>query len=352
MSIDKHKTYGQTPSKLYTLWDLAQQLIGMREDFERRIAILNTKKLPPLLLPTEDKLTYIIIHAHNPEGYEISGIFYDMFGVPYANPNDYRHVKIYFNDIFIANAPYIVEQQIPILITSGTYNVKAVFNGITATLGIITFVNGTTTSLIFEFPRIEADITPWSIISHLSATAIKYGVDSVYTDAKDNNYYIVSAIENHLHLSGLVVSASLDVLLTINDYTLDFYGYISDTSQESNRSWSTPPIYSQYDSFQPINPILARTDFNWWFQQEKSSDTYPKKALVQEGSNYADVGYILPNRYTFYAAHHTWDRVEFQFTPTNANSYEPINIFHYSQSGTQEEFHLSSIPYNMAGPGF
>jgi hypothetical protein len=37
------KSYRDTPKKLFVLWEIAMQLIAMREDFERRIDALNKK---------------------------------------------------------------------------------------------------------------------------------------------------------------------------------------------------------------------------------------------------------------------------------------------------------------------
>ena len=37
MVIELKKTYSQTPSKIRTLWGIAHRLIGMYEDFDRKL---------------------------------------------------------------------------------------------------------------------------------------------------------------------------------------------------------------------------------------------------------------------------------------------------------------------------
>jgi len=92
---------------------------------------------------------YIMVHAHNPEGVEVTTI----------EPPGRFPVQLYIDDTFLG-----LQEEFPlngqIAIPPGTHTVTAVFNGMAKT-ETVTLEAGQTRVLEFTFERTEFDLAGW-----------------------------------------------------------------------------------------------------------------------------------------------------------------------------------------------
>jgi hypothetical protein len=102
----------------------------------RHVANLNLN-----VLPIEDG--YLLAHAHNPEGKEISGIGWGGFG----------NASIYIDGILSGISGS------PITLSPGHYSVQCRFNNLISGSQEVDIISGETSELIFSFDRTEIDVT-------------------------------------------------------------------------------------------------------------------------------------------------------------------------------------------------
>lgn len=123
-----------------------------------RLITLTALLFPFLTTLALAQISYIIVHAHNPEGLEIASIQ----GV------SQNSVGIYDGGTLIGYGAHdVVSHNQPITISSGSHTIKVKFNGITLEQNIV-LNSGETKVLTFIFERTELDLAP--IIGEKSST--------------------------------------------------------------------------------------------------------------------------------------------------------------------------------------
>jgi hypothetical protein len=244
-----------------------------------------------------DGKAYVIIHGHNPEGKEIgflSGV------VPVV------HIG-YWN----TSTPSLITQHGERYeISSGLQHVYVDFNGIHIDKGMINFEIGTTTELVFTFPRIEQilnfDINrsvnynlPWSKI-------LNYDIIEIFDDLKVYDY-----TPWQIALSTLVIlenEAIYNPTINVNgvsqiiaSYYINPFGYYMAVAANLTVSGDAPFFANSMSGAHisstdlpipapiiPIDFIVAQqSSFTNWFIQQITSTTYVSGSLIRTSGGYA-----------------------------------------------------------------
>lgn len=151
----KKLTYKITKRKLNILEAIYYRLnLNILE--ERYIALFNkVNNLEYQVSATIVNGTYIIAHAHSPEGKELGQFHLGEQLGPWSEA--INAPKVYIDNVYKFSTPSIRtnHEEKHLVNFSGYHNIKCEWNGIIVDLGNVNIIPKQTTTLTFNFPRIE-----------------------------------------------------------------------------------------------------------------------------------------------------------------------------------------------------
>ena len=387
MLDDPQKSYRPTPEKLRALWDIAMRLIAMREDFGRRIDMLDKKnsnilsKLaslpggeipgvppggpteppyeppyepppppppppgePPIIVEPAEQCE-VVIHAHNPEGIEIGSITNLM--IPSCSVG--------------SCARTLSEHFLPHSISSGIHAVSASFNRITINYGNVNFLPNTRTIITFTWPRTTQIVTFNHVGSGNYVGDGTSGGDSFRTPPPPSIPFGYMVIENcgwgwirrsignaNYTLTNSAFNANVN--WTCN-YEFVGGGGITYDSNSGGMSIVTRDMWFPFEI--PIQ------QFDSWFIRSKGTGNYPLIVLRETGTPgstaITNMGGYRTN--LMISALVSYDAIKFNLSTINAwaemNPWTlEMGSMSTSVSATMENLVLLSIPFDIDNVGF
>ncbi|MDD5595088.1 MAG: hypothetical protein PHY94_02465 [Candidatus Omnitrophica bacterium] len=332
---------------------------------------------------------YIIVHCHNPEGYEINSIQGVM-------SSTCRSV-IYDGNISLGLGAYNNQtHNQPILVSKGSHLIKAVFNGITKEETIDLKPNETKT-IVFTFERTDFDISSlFSInksveindpgIAYLYAPTIGsfyYGLYSeaqvppgyssrvayvqTFGDTHPAVYPVPASLTGNLSVSGNINSYSASARLNARwDITMDSlrgYGVEVGLAVLGNSSVNVPVETAFYNWFIQLKEIPTQRGFDTVYlgtsTNMRAATIMPRAIYLNEGNRYyfmavssSQINYTQLNMESLSSKFHYQWYIENQPIPLNSNTWS--FSYDFPAITMLEEgslYKMSSVPYDLTGTG-
>jgi len=284
-----HTTWYYDPNKdpvVFNLEAIADYYSGieeLREDNNNLIKKFTNRE------PLTDILAHIVVHAHNPEGYEIGGI-----------ENFENSVEVFDGESLLGHADGVTE----LLVTPGHRTIKAVFNGIEITQEAYIVASEVAMVLTFEFTRTEFDF-----VTYMNGWGIDRYLENVWSGPSNNDFisvpsglhewsphptisHTLDSNPRNFTISGLSRST---VLFNGTDFNVDLYSELVWDCPGTNDfvavSKSELVAGSAYIIVSP--PTLPAANFtNWIFQC--TLDGWMAGLAVKYQDEYYDT-WILPS---------------------------------------------------------
>jgi len=313
-----------------------------------------------------DGQTYVIFHAHNPEGLEVG-----QFG--------FGNADLLINGYYVGSSPLLNpashNARIPInvgLIPPGTYPCEARFNGMSV-FQTISFTLYSTTVLTFEFPRVDMPVNFSS-----SQNGLINSFPDYYSGIHHSNY------TSTFPLSFLGWTEDVGKLEPISfSYTFTKNSFLLDVSITKNPLFINPPVNTLYNQtglsvvppdnstgwlFSPI-PVTVpiHTQFTNWLTQYARNGFYPKATIHSptSGSSYTIISNSSLSGYQHKTilANRAYDSIKFDYddaynggnqfeVKTNPNSSSPAVSTGELSGSLTGGLKISSVPYDILGTGF
>lgn len=342
------------------------------------ISYSNNKSSTPMLIKSQwepDGNTYIILHAHTPEGLEIGSYF------------NYATIKIgtytFHSSTDINNHGSRILFNYP-----GIYSCQAIFNGITVDLGNIEIISNTTTTLIFDFPRTITDLTfnysysgeQYSVFDTrpegINQTIISgelglYPYRSIFTYLPGHSNlpdgtWIAGSVNGLSFLQINQELAHADISINVLAYGWHYFMNSIYDNIYADSGYHYPDFNIQ--NLVPVN-LSNSTQFDNWFIQSTMTGQYPSFILYDElghpaGSTYANRIPITP--LVIIDAHTLWTRALFHggelqlwFNSSIAHQIGdyitggiPVGVNNFQEKNGTANIIVSSIPYDTNNVGW
>jgi len=305
--------------------------------------------------------SYIIVHAHNPEGVEIASIQ----GV------DQNSVGIYDGDTLIGYGAHdVASHNQPITISSGSHTIKVIFNGITLEQEIDIDANETQI-LTFTFTRTEFNhkefLNSIGLVS-ASRTYISggYGIDVVdfYIDTRFPETFPCFGAAATLYTRNAIVNSLTYISFNINGDGIS-------VNVGANNSVKYLPVKPPNDNYYAMNigayeghwnglaqfylvnvPPLSSTTFRNWYIQKNGGDVNGKCHFVLWRGAVPVVDLVNSEDYSLLVM------------PEGANAAIELHAesYFYDYNGqigqvlgngvfTNDRVWVASVPYDLLGTG-
>jgi len=262
--------------------------------------------------------TYVICHIHNPEGIEIGCL---------AGSEAY----VEFSGIFKYISPYNTSghgEKLDLLLClpePPTCSVICHFNGMTIDAGIYTFLPNTTTTIIFTFSRVNADlIYDFSgseiLEKNFVNTSLPIGFATYGPGEGFGQYYYV-----------------------LNPSRFDMTIRAVQTEWYMETIAFTLPSTKYPESIIPIS-IPSQSNFLFWYTQIIKNSDYPNIFLHYSGGN-QEIGNLISSALNYTG-------ISFTIPSLIASTYEGPSEVEKSVHGRCSSLKMSSVPYDLLGTGF
>lgn len=310
--------------------------------------------LPFSVIQAQAQTSYIIVHADNPEGVEISSI----------QGMSQNSIEIYDGDALIGYGAYSAEtHNRPMAISNGSHTIKAKFNGIELKQNV-DLSPSETKALTFTFDRTESDLWDKIPVSDQTSVAISgswVGKTSLIEDIKQNNLgwnlrvHFMEPYDGGYDEEGNYIpsSGSYNAIATtkwikeINklEYEL-FTNYDISITPVPGRQPSTPHWSSLVDgltSYSKFPLELYNSHFSEWFIQYSNYCTdlslqIGDLELLDYQSNYLIKSVPAVN---------TQMQINSAKIETWGEAWHPIT----QTGGGELNIKMSSVPYDLTGSG-
>jgi len=303
--------------------------------------------------------TQISVHCHNPEGKEINSID-GMATIDYA----VIYTKLHSSPTWI-NQGYAArnagEHPKNIVLATGLYDVKIIFNGITSEQDSIT-VSGTVL-LTFNFTRIETfDLVNW--LDNCNIDNDVYFNESmdvpIHTRWDETHPF---SLTNGFTKGGLGVSLFADnnINVSVNssahsEFTSEiFKRNLSENIVVIGGTYSSPSYVWTYATWYSINHVINIPIqlFNYWYTGNLGHFHYPSLQIgsptkmivdISDSSSYYLNKISAKSLYTNLRQFRCGNGDDSKNLPTTPGSF-----YWEDNSGTLTDFYFSSIPYDITG---
>jgi len=339
--------YWKTKNKLRKTRELINRIYG---DYLYKLERIDRLKFPtiPVIpeIPTEEGKAYLIIHCHNPEGKEINSI------------EGVSGVSVYLNDDFLINGVSEAEEHNQnIEIDSGSYTVRAEFNGMTQTQEI-SIIKDEIKNVIFNFDRTNANFD----YSESKNNSIDYTFDIVYPYdpplIDDQHIYGLFDIRTAIYITakspdgiakGYAYSAT-NYNLNMTTFNVYGIGTINFTERSGNTTTAVNTSLGGASAYQTTYPsnIPIQSNFNEWYIQQNRDGIYPY-------CNFTNTNDVLLSNIIGYNLHLiSAKKIQTDIKFYLSQSYQLAIGYQggtktYSDIGTLNYLKMSSIPYDMTG---
>ena len=299
-----------------------------------------------------DGYRYLIIHAHNPERFEIGPL--DVSMLP----------TLYLNNIGFCNSPALLNQHNKKIFINEfiyglpPYSFKCVFNGITVDLGFIDIPINSVAIITCVFPRTDAPLEiNYTCDASLTDFPNFFGSPTYEDYTNTSSTFPLQAISAKYHhpFQQTLGYGQLSSYLNLEA----FYMMLSATVTNSIGYLRTKRGIYFNDIIPDILINIPIQSFTNWYCQSLKSDKYPHLQLRTITTGYT----VISGNFTSYqieriSANQTYITAKFQSrTDWPLQAYADISTGWVDTkiiSGTllNGGFKMSSIPYDLIGNAF
>ena len=293
---------------------------------------------------TLEGVSYIIVHALNPEAIEIASI----------EGMDQYCVGIYDGDTLIGYGAHDNETyNKPIAISSGAHTVKAVFNGMTESKNI-NIAEGNTQQLFFIFSRTKhifdysasaslSDSMSWNLLN-------PHPLNKILQDFSCLRLYIRNGCGESGNSSGNYIS-KVKYSLDVSNFFAEGSAQITVENGEGQLFWNEVFVDGNGDGIDINIPIQI---FNRWYVQTETIGEYPVTNIRGSNHDYTLIAW-QQKRCSPMSAKQTYNKIDFHHPYHIYRSYVSIKdgsgIDSFSVTGTLNYLKMASVPYDLTGTG-